>query len=105
MIGEARQRLERAFVGTVGLDHALALGRGREHRVQRKPRSALAKVLKRCGRAKLDGFEVIGTPVMIAEALGRLNLFEGDAILVIAAVRPVHDKAPHAHSGRRRWWW
>src|SRR6185295_16434365 len=87
------------LVGTVDLDHALALGRGREHRVQREARSVAAKVLERHGRAKLYGFEVVGTTVMVTEALRRLNLIEGDTILVIATVGPVHDKAPHATLG------
>src|SRR5262245_51124183 len=96
MIGEARQRLHRTLVGTVDLDHALARGRGREHRGEREPRSATAKVRKRHGRAKLYGFEVAGTTVMVTQALRRQNLIEADAILIIAAVGPVHDKAPHA---------
>jgi hypothetical protein len=102
MIGEARQRLDGALIRTVSLDHALALGRGREHRVQREARSATAKVLKRYRRAKLYGFEVIGATVVVAQALRRPNLIEGDAILVIAAVGPMHDKAPLATLGE--WW-
>src|SRR5262245_21611666 len=55
----------------------------------------VAEIFERHGLRELHGPDVI-TAVPIDDALGRNNLIEGNAVLIVATIRPVHDKAPHA---------
>ena len=57
---------------------------------------------------ELHRLDVVAAAVAIDDALGRHDLIVGDAVLVVAAVRPVHDEAPDAAGpeveGRASWW-
>src|SRR3954466_6034428 len=95
IFGAPGERLARALVGAVLPDDARALFRRREFATQRDPRFA-AKGVERHGGAELYRLDVIAAAVVIAESLGLHDLVEGDAVVVVAAVRAMHDKAPDA---------
>ena len=66
------------------------------------------EILEGHGLRELHRLDILAAAVAIDDALGLHDLVEGDAVLIIAAVRPVHDEAPDAARGgsRRRWsWW
>src|SRR4029077_7010254 len=48
------------------------------------------------GLAKLHRLDVIAAAVAVDDALGRHDLFEGDAVLIVASGGAVHDEAPDA---------
>src|SRR5262245_24020459 len=100
MIGEPGQGFRRALVGMVLLDHPVALGSRCENRMQGEAGAVTAKLREGDGGAKLNGFEVVAATVMVADSLWLYDLIEGEAVLIVAAVGPVHHEAPdaaHAH--------
>src|SRR5262245_43585643 len=100
MIGEPGQGFRRALVGMVLLDHPVALGSRSENRMQGEAGAVTAKLREGDGGAKLNGFEVVAATVMVADPLWLHDLIEGDAVVIVATVGPVHHEAPdaaHAH--------
>ena len=59
-------------------------------------RVAAAEILEHDGLAELHRLDVVAAAVAIDDALGRHDLLEGDAVLIVAAVGAVHDEAPDA---------
>src|SRR5579863_4627067 len=75
--------------------NALALGGGGEQRMHGEPR-APADILKGHGGAERDRLHVLLAAAMaVDQPLWPHDLVVGDAVLVIAAVRAMHDEAPH----------
>ena len=54
------------------------------------------EILENHRLAELHRFHIIAAAVAINDALRRHDLFEGDAVLIVAAIGPVHDKTPNA---------
>src|SRR6516164_2884252 len=94
-ICKPRHALLQTFVGAVFLDDAVALGRRWELAAPGDARAA-TEVLENHRLAELHRFHVIAAAVAIDDALRRHDLFEGDALLIVAAVGAVHDEAPNA---------
>ena len=57
---------------------------------------AAAQILEDHGLAELHRLDIVAAAMAIDDALGRHDLLEGDAVLIIAAVGAVHDEAPDA---------
>ena len=55
-----------------------------------------AKILEDYGLAELHRLDVVAAAVAVDDALGRHDLIESDAVLIIAAVGAMHDEAPDA---------
>src|SRR5262249_27657319 len=80
----------------VVLDQARALCRAREPAVPSEARAVAAEILEGQRLDELHRLDVVAAGVAIGQALGLLDFIEDDAVLVIAAVRPMHDEAPGA---------
>src|SRR5215831_13188069 len=96
MIGEPGQGFRRALVRMVLLDDPIALGGRWENCMEGEAAAVTAKFLEGGGGAELNGFEVIAATVMVADTLWLHDLIEGDAVLIVATVGPVHDEPPDA---------
>src|ERR1700691_4459712 len=96
IVGKPRHGLHQTLVGTILLDHPVALGRRREIAAPGDAGAAATQVFEDHGLAELHRLDVVAAAVPIDDALGRHDLIEGDAVLIIAAVGAVHDEAPDA---------
>src|SRR6185436_10384033 len=96
MLVETGKMLFAAFEGAMFLDHAVALFSCREHSAHGDP-GPVAFGHEGHGGLKADRLEILlAAAVAVDEALRRHDLEIGDLVLIVAAVRPVHDEAPHA---------
>src|ERR1700730_3109053 len=96
IVGKPRHSLHQALVGTILLDHPVALGRRREIAAPGDAGAAAAEVLEHDSLAERHRLDVVAAAVAVDDALWRHDLLEGDAVLIVAAVRPMHDEAPDA---------
>src|ERR1700685_2154204 len=96
IVGKPCHGLHQTLVGTILLDHAIALGRGRELAAPGDAGALAAQILEHHGLPELHRLDVVAATVAVDDALGRHDLIEGDAVLIIAAVRAVHDETPDA---------
>src|SRR5580692_1960629 len=96
IVAKARHGLHQALAGAVLLDHSVALGCRREVAAPGDAGAAAAQILEDHGLAELHRLDVVAAAVAVDDALGRHDLIEGDAVLIIAAVRAVHDETPDA---------
>src|SRR6202042_701032 len=90
-----RHGLHQALAGAVLLDHPVALGCRREIAAPGHA-SPVAHILEDDGLTESHRLDVLAAVVAVDDALGRHDLVEDDAVLIIAAVRAVHDEAPDA---------
>ena len=95
IVGEARERLHQALIGTVLADDAVALLHRREGGAHRQPGFA-AHVLEGDERAELHRLHVVAAAMVVRDAVGAHDLVESDAVLIVAPVGAVHDEAPDA---------
>src|SRR5882762_8189796 len=99
VLSEACQGLVHALDGPVTLDHVVARLGGREHRTHVEAR--LAAFVREGNRdVEAHGLEATvlllpGTAVLVHQPLGFHDFDEGDLVLIVA-VRAVHDEAPDA---------
>ena len=105
MLVETGKMLFAAFDGAMFLDHAVAVLGRREHRAHGHP-GLVAFSHERHRGLEADRFKILIAAVPVDEALRRHDLEIGDLVLIVAAVRPVHDEAPdaagfHRHLVRR----
>src|SRR5580692_3672246 len=96
IVAKARHGLHQALAGAVLLDHPVALGCRWEVAAPGDAGAAAAQILEDHGLAELHRLDVVTATVAVDDALGRHDLIEGDAVLIIAAVGAVHDEAPDA---------
>src|SRR5580692_10192981 len=96
IVGEARHGLHQALAGAVLLDDPVALGRRRKIAAPGDAGAASAQVLEHDSLAELHRLDVVAAAVAVDDALGRHDLLEGDAVLIVAAIRTVHDETPDA---------
>src|ERR1700728_3131081 len=89
IVGEPRHRLLQALVGTILLDQPIALGCRREIAAPGDAGTLAAQILEDDGLAELHRLDVITAAVAVDDALGRHDLIEGDAALIIAAIGTV----------------
>jgi hypothetical protein len=95
MLVETGKMLFAAFDGAMFLDHAVAVLGRREHRAHGHP-GLVAFSHERHRGVEADRFKILIAAVPVDEALRRHDLEIGDLVLIVPAVRPVHDEAPHA---------
>src|SRR4029077_3027338 len=91
---EPRHGLRQALVGAKVLDHAGARFGRRELSVPGEARLAIAEIFKNYGRTELNWLDIVSPAMVIDNALGWNDLVIGNAVLVVAAVRAMHDEAP-----------
>src|SRR5580704_828824 len=92
---QPRQSLHQARIGAVFLDDPVAFRCRREIAAPDDARAA-AEIFERDRLPELHRLDVFTTAVAVDDALRRYHLLVGDAVLIVAAVRAVHDEAPHA---------
>src|SRR5580692_6049391 len=96
IVAKARHGLHQTLAGAVLFDHPVALGRRLEIAAPGDAGAPAAQILEDHGLAELHRLDVVAAAVAVDDALGRHDLIEGDAVLIIAAVGAVHDEAPDA---------
>src|SRR6478672_444446 len=95
MLVETGKMLFAAFDGAMFLDHAVAVLGRREHRAHGHP-GLVAFSCERHRGLEAHRLKILIAAVPVDEALRRHDFEIGDLVLIVAAVRPVHDEAPHA---------
>src|SRR5262249_42082911 len=96
IVVEPRHRLREALVGAVFANDARALLDRRELAVPGQPGLAVPDILERHGLGKAHRLDIFGAVVAIDDSFRCHDLVEGNAVLIIAPVRPVHDEPPDA---------
>src|SRR5579859_2863726 len=91
IIAEPGKRLGQALVGAVFFDHAVALRRRCELAAPGDARAGTER-LENHRLAELHRFHVVAAAVAVDDAFRRDDLFEGDAVLIIATVWAMHDE-------------
>src|SRR6185437_16074011 len=91
---EPRHGLHEALSGAVFPNDAIAFFRRREVATPGHA-GAAADIVEDDSLAELHRLDVFAAAVAIDDALGRHDLVEGDAVLIVAAIGAVHDEAPN----------
>jgi hypothetical protein len=95
VVREPCHGLDQALVGAVFPDDASPFLGRRELAVPGYAGLTVAEILEDYGLYELHGFNVVAVAVTVDDAFRRYDFVEGNAVLIVAAIWPVHDKTPY----------